>query len=133
MRDPVTCVLHKMSNKTEVSTAFPISSNLQAPDRQTDRQSATLSVFGVGIAGRLKAEYCRLVLGRHLHDTTIPPPAEDIARGSICLLHQPIGNYTNKALLAGRVELTEGAVTTENGRLFHTFVILMLNEYFRRL
>jgi len=29
--------------------------------------------------------------------------------------------------------LTEGAVTTENGRLFHTFVILMLNEYFRRL
>ena len=24
-------------------------------------------------------------------------------------------------------ELTEGAVTTENGRLFHTFVILMLN------
>jgi len=30
-------------------------------------------------------------------------------------------------------ELTEGAVTTENGRLFHTFVILMLNEYFLRL
>ena len=30
-------------------------------------------------------------------------------------------------------ESTEGAVTTENGRLFHTFVILTLNEYFRRL
>ena len=28
-------------------------------------------------------------------------------------------------------ELTEGAVTTEEGRLFHTFVILMRNEYFR--
>jgi len=27
-------------------------------------------------------------------------------------------------------ELTEGAVTTEKGRLFHTFVILMLNERF---
>ena len=29
-------------------------------------------------------------------------------------------------------EFTEGAVTTENGRprLFHTFVILMLNAYF---
>jgi len=30
-------------------------------------------------------------------------------------------------------EFTEGAVMAENGRLFHTFVILMLNEYFRRL
>jgi len=30
-------------------------------------------------------------------------------------------------------EFTEGAVTTKNSRLFHTFVILMLNEYFRRL
>ena len=30
-------------------------------------------------------------------------------------------------------EFTEGAVTTENGRLFHTFVILRQNEYFLRL
>jgi len=29
-----------------------------------------------------------------------------------------------------KLGLTEGAVTTEKGRLFHTFVILMLNEYF---
>ena len=27
-------------------------------------------------------------------------------------------------------EFTEGAVTTEKGRLFHSFVILTLNEYF---
>jgi len=27
-------------------------------------------------------------------------------------------------------EFTEGAVTTEKGRLFHIFVILIRNEYF---
>jgi len=30
-------------------------------------------------------------------------------------------------------EFTEGVVTTENGRLFHTFVILMPIIYFRRV
>jgi len=30
-------------------------------------------------------------------------------------------------------EFTEGTVTKEKGRLFHTIVILKLNEYFRRL
>ena len=57
------------------------------------------------------------------------------SRFLIILLPNRISVLVNAQCLSSLFlnELTEGAVTTENGRLFHTFVILMLNEYFRRL